>query len=88
ISVCQESSDQEKHLKLIVWDQGCGISKEQLTKIFNPFFTTKAAGTGTGLGLSISHDILVKHSATVHVDSEVNQFTRVVIEFPIINSLE
>ena len=68
----------------MVWDQGCGIPKEHLEKIFNPFFTTKAAGTGTGLGLSVSHDILMEHGATVHVDSEVDQFTKVVIEFPTI----
>ena len=85
ISICQEEIEDERRLQLTVWDQGCGIPKEHLEKIFNPFFTTKAAGTGTGLGLSVSHDILVEHGATVYVDSEVDQFTKVVIEFPSIN---
>ena len=71
-------------LQLTVWDQGCGIPEENLKKIFNPFFTTKAAGTGTGLGLSVSHDILVEHGATVHVESDIGQFTKIVIEFPIV----
>ena len=81
ISAQQVSHENKKCLQLTVWDQGCGISKQHLEKIFNPFFTTKAAGVGTGLGLSVSHDILVEHGATVHVNSDVDQFTEVVIEF-------
>ena len=81
ISAKQVYHENKKCLQLTVWDQGCGISKQHLEKIFNPFFTTKAAGVGTGLGLSVSHDILVEHGATVHVNSDVDQFTEVVIEF-------
>jgi len=69
-------------VQLSVKDTGCGIPKEHLDKIFNPFYTTKEAGVGTGLGMSVSHELLEKHGATIKVDSQVNKFTAVTITFP------
>jgi len=52
-------------------DSGVGITAENLTEIFKPFFTTKESGKGTGLGLSISNDIIVKrHNGSIEVESE------------------
>jgi len=62
-------------------DAGTGISRENLSKIFNPFFTTKPEGTG--LGLSIVHKILEQHNATVDVVSEEGRGTTFILKFPI-----
>jgi two-component system NtrC family sensor kinase len=51
-------------------DTGKGIKKEDLSKIFKPFFTTKEKGKGTGLGLSVSRSIVEKHNGTIKVESE------------------
>ena len=54
-------------------DTGKGIKKEDLNKIFNPFFTTKPVGKGTGLGLSLTYSIIEKHKGTISVESEPGQ---------------
>jgi two-component system NtrC family sensor kinase len=51
-------------------DTGRGIKKEDLSKMFKPFFTTKEKGKGTGLGLSVSQSIVEKHKGTIKVESE------------------
>lgn len=51
-------------------DTGKGIKKEDLSKMFKPFFTTKEKGKGTGLGLSVSCSIVEKHNGTIKVESE------------------
>ncbi|NDG83814.1 MAG: GHKL domain-containing protein [Proteobacteria bacterium] len=68
-------------VKVIVSDNGCGMSDEVKQRIFDPFFTTKEVGKGTGLGLSISHGILKKLGANVEVSSTPGHGTRFVIEF-------
>ena len=68
-----------------IWDNGKGIPQAILDKIFNPFFTTKPAGSGTGLGLSISYDIIVQeHHGEVKVDSKEGEFAEFLISLPII----
>lgn len=68
-----------------IWDNGKGIPQAILDRIFNPFFTTKPAGSGTGLGLSISYDIVVQeHHGEVKVDSKEGEFAEFVITLPII----
>ena len=62
-------------------DNGIGIPRENLNKIFNPFFTTKTEGTG--LGLSIVHKILEQHNAMVEVLSEEGKGTTFLIKFNI-----
>ena len=53
-----------------VRDSGCGIEKQHLAKIFNPFFTTKDISKGTGLGLSVSFGIAQSHGGRIVVQSE------------------
>ncbi len=69
------------HVVLYVNDHGTGISRDSLSRIFNPFFTTKPEGTG--LGLSIVHKILEQHNASVDVSSEKNRGTTFILRFPI-----
>ena len=62
-------------------DTGCGISEEDLTKIFNPFFTRKP--DGTGLGLPITHRILHQHGGVIDVESTVGYGTTFYVKLPI-----
>ena len=64
---------------LKVSDNGCGMSREEICSIFNPFFTTKSSGTG--LGLSIVHRILEAYDALLDVESEKNKGTTFTLQF-------
>jgi two-component system sensor histidine kinase PilS (NtrC family) len=75
-----ETHDQDDLVVLIIRDNGCGIKKENLNRIFEPFHTTKPQGTG--LGLAVTHKILQAHQARVLVDSAEGEGTRFLIEFP------
>ncbi|SYZ71907.1 putative Histidine kinase [Candidatus Zixiibacteriota bacterium] len=70
-----------------VKDNGCGIPKENLSKIFEAFFTTKAVGKGTGLGLSLTYDIIKKHKGRIDVESEPGKGTEFIITLPLENGL-
>ncbi len=64
-------------------DTGSGIPTDQLARIYDPFFTTKAIGRGTGLGLSITYGIIREHDGTIHCDSVVGQGTRFTLTLPL-----
>ncbi|MFO7773563.1 MAG: PAS domain S-box protein [Dehalococcoidia bacterium] len=66
-----------------VADDGPGISEEHLSKIFNPFFTTKKPGRGTGLGLSICHRIVTEHGGQVYARSQPGQGATFFVELPV-----
>jgi signal transduction histidine kinase len=75
-------SKKEKHLiSICIEDNGCGIEKELLPKVIEPFYTSKQPGEGTGLGLSISYNIIQDHKGTLDVESEFDNWTRVRITF-------
>jgi len=63
-------------------DTGCGMTKEQLSKIFAPFFTTKEIGKGTGLGLAISYGIIQSHSGDIEVESKLGMGSTFRIKLP------
>jgi len=65
-------------------DSGIGISKENLQKIFNPFFTTKDRGKGTGLGLSMVYNIIKQHDGHINVYSEPGYGTIFNVYIPIL----
>ena len=62
-------------IKVTISDTGCGISAEQLTHVFDPFYTTKE--DGTGLGLAIVHGIITKHGGKIQMESEPGKGTTV-----------
>jgi two-component system, NtrC family, sensor kinase len=64
-------------------DTGSGIPAEQLSRIYDPFFTTKEIGKGTGLGLSITYGIVQEHGGTITCDSAVGQGTRFMLRLPL-----
>ena len=64
-------------------DTGCGISKNNLSKITDPFYTTKDPGKGTGLGLSVSYTIIQDHKGNLEIQSELNKGTTAIITLPI-----
>jgi len=66
--------------RIEIEDTGCGISKENVDKIFNPFFTTKEKGSG--LGLSIVRKIIEGHRGTIGVQSREGQGTKVEVQLP------
>ena len=88
ISGASSPSQQERGLggevQIIIKDNGSGMSKEVLSKIFQPFFTTKPTGQGTGLGLSLAYDIVTKgHEGTIECESVEGVGTEFIVKLPI-----
>jgi two-component system NtrC family sensor kinase len=76
----QKKADQ---VHISVSDNGCGMEAEIISKIFNPFYTTKPVGTGTGLGLSITYKIISElHNGSIKVESEPGKGAIFVITIP------
>ena len=73
------------YLRFTIADQGCGIPEDDLTRIFDPYFTTKS--TGTGLGLASVHSIVNRHRGNITVKSTVGQGTTFTIYLPSIGQI-
>jgi signal transduction histidine kinase len=73
-------------VRIIIADSGKGMSQENLSKIFNPFFTTKPKGTG--LGLAICKRLIELHNGTIHVSSTPGEGTTFSITLPITQQLQ
>jgi signal transduction histidine kinase len=69
-------------VKIIIKDNGIGMTSEVKEHIFDPFYTTKEVGKGTGLGLSISYGIIEKHNGNIDVISEPGKGTEFIISLP------
>ena len=67
-----------------ITDNGNGIPKKIVDKIFQPFFTTKPTGQGTGLGLSLSYDIVKAHSGELLVETQEGEGSTFIIQLPVI----
>ena len=73
----------KEHALVEITDSGCGICKENLSKVTDPFFTTKDPGKGTGLGLSIAYKIIQEHKGILNINSEEGKGTVVEVELPL-----
>ncbi|MBA4394269.1 MAG: hypothetical protein C0407_12030, partial [Desulfobacca sp.] len=69
-----------RYIKITIQDQGIGISPDHLTKIFDPYFTTKKEGSG--LGLATVYSVIKNHNGFITVESELNQGTTFTIFLP------
>ena len=76
-----QSKSNGDYISIVIADTGVGIPQEKLSKIFEPYYTTKASGTG--LGLTLVYKIMKEHNGEIHVTSEVNKGTTFVLDFPI-----
>ena len=71
--------DKDK-VEIKVKDNGTGIPKNVVDKIFQPFFTTKPTGSGTGLGLSLSYDIVKAHGGEIKVETKEGEGTTFIVQ--------
>jgi signal transduction histidine kinase/ligand-binding sensor domain-containing protein/CheY-like chemotaxis protein len=79
---CKVAPDEE-HFMITVSDNGIGIRKEDLKKIFQPFFQAKENKPGTGIGLSIVKNITDLHHGQIHVESELGKGSSFIVTLPV-----
>jgi len=84
-NVAVETAVEEERLCLIVRDDGCGIPKSMLPRLFEPFFSSKSLGRGTGLGLAIVKRLVEKYEGQIRVESEEGCGTSIHLTFPLDN---
>ncbi|MCK4792320.1 MAG: cache domain-containing protein [Desulfobacteraceae bacterium] len=82
LTVRTRMTEDSGFVEIEISDTGCGIPQEHLSKLFDPFFSTKRTGEGTGLGLSVTIGIVQKHSGTIDVKSKVGEGSTFIIRLP------
>lgn len=73
----------EKMIAIHIQDSGCGIPKDAIDQIWDPFFTTKEVGQGLGLGLAVTYNIVKRHGGEISVESELDKGSRFTVRLPI-----
>ena len=81
LAVSNDGGPTKKRARITIADQGSGMDKATLDRIFEPFFSTKKRGTG--LGLAIVKQIVEQHDGTINVESEPEKGTRFAIDLPL-----
>jgi signal transduction histidine kinase len=76
------TSADEDTVVVEIKDTGVGIKREDIKRIYDPFFTTKGTGRGTGLGLSVSYGIVQEHGGAIFVESSPDQGTVFQVALP------
>ena len=82
LSITTQLNEEEKSVSISIKDTGCGIPKDKLDKIFEPFYTTKERGKGTGLGLSVSYGIIQLHNGSINLETKLGEGTLFSISLP------
>lgn len=83
VTLSATMADQPDLVRIVVADDGPGVAADLADKVFDPLFTTKAAGKGTGVGLALCNRIVVSHGGSIHLDQRSSVGARFVIELPI-----
>jgi|GEM_PF-822540 len=86
VSVSTNFNNAQQQAVLQIRDQGCGIKPEHLSKLYDPFFTTRQSQGGTGLGLAITYNLLRQFHGTISVDSQAETGTTFTVLLPIKHS--
>jgi signal transduction histidine kinase len=81
VTVCTRFDESRQAIVVEIADTGCGIPKEYLGRICEPFFSTKPKGTG--LGLAVTYGFIMNHQGDFQVESEPGQGTRFTVTIPI-----
>jgi signal transduction histidine kinase len=83
-TITLESGVDDNDVWIAIADDGCGMTEEVRTRLFEPFFTTRPIGKGVGLGLTVSWDIVVnKHGGRIDVESEPGKGSRFEVRLPL-----
>jgi signal transduction histidine kinase len=82
ITIKTSYDENAESVTVSIQDTGKGIPAENLSKVFDPGFTTKGAGVGTGLGLALCYRIVEKHQGRISLTSVVNEGTTFSVEIP------
>ncbi len=85
-SLLIQSEDQRGTVLVTIRDSGPGIPKQYLSKVFDPFFTTRGQGEGSGLGLTIARRLVQKYNGSIRLESQEGQGATCLITFPIVES--
>nr|WP_246293684.1 ABC transporter substrate-binding protein [Desulfobacter latus] len=70
------------YAKLVVTDNGIGMEEKTLSRLFEPYYTTKPIGKGTGIGLAVVHGIIKRHQGFIDVHSQIGRGTTFTLFFP------
>lgn len=79
----ERALQEEPMIALTVSDSGCGMDKETVARVFEPYFTTKAKGKGTGLGLAVVHGIVQDYKGRITVESSLGQGSTFTVYIPL-----
>ena len=78
---------QGHYAEITITDTGHGMPEDVITRVFDPYFTTKETGKGTGMGLAVVHGIVKNHGGSIKVESRVNEGTVFTIYVPLIDAI-
>jgi signal transduction histidine kinase len=73
----------EGNLEITLADNGCGIAAENLSRLFDPFYTTREVGSGTGMGLTVAREIVRAAGGDLEIDSVKGSGTKAIVRLPI-----
>jgi two-component system NtrC family sensor kinase len=82
-SLIIKTAEKNGYVEVRFSDTGCGIKQKDISKIFDPFYSTKEVGKGIGLGLSVSYGIMERHNGSIEVASSLHKGTTFILKFPL-----